>query len=69
LSENLAWGFDGGLIGFAVSGFFITVLYYPYLWVNLAMTTALHLSVARAVRAAKASARASGSQPTFANPG
>jgi O-antigen ligase len=53
LSEQLAWGFDGGLVGYLVSGFFVTVLYYPYLWVNLGMTVALHLSVARAVRAAQ----------------
>jgi hypothetical protein len=24
-----------------VSGFFVTVLYYPYFWINLAMTVAL----------------------------
>lgn len=53
LSWHLGWGFDGALIGFVTSGFFVTVLYYPYLWVNLAMTVALHLSVARAVRAAR----------------
>ena len=51
LSEQLGWGFDGALVGYATSGFFVTVLYYPYLWVNLAMTAALHLSVARASRA------------------
>lgn len=53
LSHQLAWGFDGGLVGYLVSGFFVTVLYYPYLWVNLGMTVALHLSVARALRAAQ----------------
>ena len=25
-----------------VSGFFVTVLYYPYFWINLAMTVALN---------------------------
>jgi len=53
LSEQLAWGFDGGLVGYLVSGFFVTVLYYPYLWVNLGMSVALHLSTARAVRATR----------------
>jgi O-antigen ligase len=53
LSHQLAWGFDGGLVGYLVSGFFVTVLYYPYLWVNLGMAVALHLSVARAHRAAQ----------------
>ncbi len=53
LAEQLGWGFDGALIGYLVSGFFVTVLYYPFLWVNLGMTVALHLSVARTVRAAR----------------
>lgn len=55
LLQQVAWGLDGGVIGFVVSGFFVTVLYYPYLWVNLAMTVATHLSVSRAVKAMRAS--------------
>ncbi|MFH1763282.1 MAG: O-antigen ligase family protein [Gemmatimonadota bacterium] len=39
-----ALGLDGALFGFLGSGFFITVLYYPYFWINLAMTVALHLA-------------------------
>lgn len=35
-------GLDAALIGFLVSGFFVTVLYYPYFWINFAMTTALY---------------------------
>jgi putative inorganic carbon (HCO3(-)) transporter len=42
LTYHLAIGFDGALIGFMVSGFFVTVLYYPYFWINLAMTVALN---------------------------
>ena len=38
----MAWGLDGALLGYIGSGFFITVLFYPYLWFNLAMTVALH---------------------------
>jgi putative inorganic carbon (hco3(-)) transporter len=38
----MAHGLDGALIGFVASGFFVTVLYYPYFWVNFAMTVALH---------------------------
>lgn len=53
LAEQLGWGFDGALIGYMVSGFFVTVLYYPFLWVNLGMTAAVHLSVARTLRAAR----------------
>ncbi len=37
----LAYGLDGALIGFAVSGSFVSVLYYPYLWMNTAMVMAL----------------------------
>lgn len=47
----MALGLDAALIGFMVSGFFVTVLYYPFLWFNLAMTSALH---AAAVAKAKA---------------
>lgn len=36
-----AFGLDGALIGYLVSGFFVTVLFYPYFWVNLAFTIAL----------------------------
>jgi O-antigen ligase len=41
LTYNIANGLDGALIGYMVSGFFVTVLYYPYFWINLAMTVAL----------------------------
>jgi putative inorganic carbon (HCO3(-)) transporter len=39
---RMALGLDASLIGFLVSGFFVTVLYYPYFWINLAMTVSLH---------------------------
>lgn len=38
----MARGLDGALIGYLVSGFFVTVLYYPYFWINLAMTVSLN---------------------------
>ena len=38
----MAHGLDGALVGYLVSGFFVTVMYYPYFWVNLAMTVALN---------------------------
>lgn len=50
LSLQLARGLDGAMLGFLVSGSFVTVLYYPYLWVNLGLTTALHLTMRRTVR-------------------
>jgi O-antigen ligase len=38
----MAHGLDAALVGFLVSGFFVTVLYYPFFWINLAMTVALN---------------------------
>jgi O-antigen ligase len=38
----MAHGLDGALVGFLVSGFFVTVLYYPYFWINLSFTAALN---------------------------
>ncbi len=40
--SSMAHGLDAALVGYMVSGFFVTVLYYPYFWINLAMTVALH---------------------------
>ncbi|HEU5153256.1 MAG TPA: O-antigen ligase family protein [Gemmatimonadales bacterium] len=39
--HSMSLGLDGALVGYIGSGFFITVLFYPYLWFNLAMTAAL----------------------------
>lgn len=38
----MAHGLDGAMVGFVASGFFVTVLYYPFFWINLAMTVALN---------------------------
>ncbi|HEX6750637.1 MAG TPA: O-antigen ligase family protein [Longimicrobium sp.] len=40
--HDSAHGLDGALVGFLASGFFVTVLYYPFFWINLALTSALH---------------------------
>jgi O-antigen ligase len=37
----MAHGLDGAMIGFMISGSFVTVLYYPYLWMNIALILAL----------------------------
>lgn len=37
-----AYGLDAALIGFLVSGSFVSVLYYPYFWINLSFTVALN---------------------------
>lgn len=46
----MAHGLDGALVGFMASGFFTTVLYYPFFWINFAMTVALHNAVLHALR-------------------
>ncbi len=48
--HQMAHGLDGALIGFIGSGFFVTVLYYPFFWVNLAMTVALYVVAEAKVR-------------------
>lgn len=34
----VAHGFDSAMIGYLVAGSFVTVLYYPFFWINLAMS-------------------------------
>ena len=55
----MAFGLDGAMVGYLASGFFITVFYYPYFWINLAMTIALHSSMVRKAR----QTRRDGSRP------
>lgn len=38
----MTYGSDAALVGYLISGFFVTVLYYPYFWINLSMTVALN---------------------------
>ena len=41
----MSHGMDLGLVGFIASGFFVTVLFYPFIWIHLAMcSTTLYLS-------------------------
>ena len=37
----MAHSLDAAMMGFLASGFFVTVLYYPFFWINLSMTVAL----------------------------
>ena len=46
--EMMARGLDGAMIGFIASGFFVTVLYYPFLWFGLGLTSALHAAATNA---------------------
>lgn len=40
--EKMAHGLDCSLVGFLASGFFVTVLYYPYFWINFSLVVALN---------------------------
>jgi O-antigen ligase len=39
---NLTYGLDAGLIGYLIAGTFVTVLYYPFFWVQIAMIVMLN---------------------------
>jgi O-antigen ligase len=39
---DLSWGLDLALVGFLVSGAFLSVLYYPHMWVLLGLSAALY---------------------------
>lgn len=41
--RNMALGMDAALIGYLVCGAFVTVLYYPFFWINLSMSASLFL--------------------------
>lgn len=43
-------GLDAAMIGFLVSGSFVSVLFYPYFWINLAMTVSLNNIAAKQAR-------------------
>lgn len=47
LLRNISHGLDGGLVAFLIAGQFVTVLYYPYFWISLALIVALHEAVRR----------------------
>ena len=51
----MAYGLDGALVGYLTSGFFVTVLYYPYFWINLAMTVSLNVVARNRVAAIRQS--------------
>ena len=39
---NLSYGLDAGLIGYLVAGTFVTVLYYPFFWIQITMIVMLN---------------------------
>jgi O-antigen ligase len=48
---TMAYGIDGALVGFLTSGFFVSVLFYPYFWINLAMAVSLNVAARQKVQA------------------
>jgi len=40
--HNMAIAMDLSLLAYLVTGFFVTVFYYPYFWINLGMTVSLN---------------------------
>ena len=42
VTYHLAHGLDAGMIGFLISGSFVSVLFYPYFWIGMAFTVALN---------------------------
>ena len=42
LFYHLSFGLDAGLIGYLVAGTFVTVLYYPFFWVQITMIVTLN---------------------------
>jgi O-antigen ligase len=63
--RTMAHGIDAALVGFLVSGSFVTVLYYPYFWINLAMTVALHNAAINAMATTGPSHTPRGPAPAF----
>lgn len=43
--NTISYGFDASLVGFLISGSFVTVLYYPFFWIQCALTTCLYTSI------------------------
>lgn len=50
--RQMSLGLDAGMIGYIISAQFVTVLYYPYQWIALAMTVCLYNVVHRKMRPA-----------------
>ncbi len=50
--RTTALGLDAALAGSLVSGFFVTVLYYPFFWMNLALSVALYRATLNEVKRA-----------------
>lgn len=65
---QVAHGLDGALIGYMASGFFVTVLFYPYFWINLAMAVALNTAASNKARTASRAMAAAAIEPLAPTP-
>jgi putative inorganic carbon (HCO3(-)) transporter len=45
--REMSLGVDAGVIAFIVAGFFMAVAFYPFVWFQLGMAAALHVSASR----------------------
>jgi putative inorganic carbon (HCO3(-)) transporter len=64
----MTYGFDGALIGYLLSGFFVTVLFYPYFWVNMGFTMALALVARKSVSPRTGGGRSISPRPQASRP-
>jgi putative inorganic carbon (HCO3(-)) transporter len=49
--SGLSKGLDAGLWGFFIAGQFVTVGYYPFMWINLALAVSLkHITIQQSKR-------------------
>jgi O-antigen ligase len=46
---NMAQGLNICLVAYLVAGMFVTVFYYPYFWINLAMSVSLNIGTKKAL--------------------
>jgi O-antigen ligase len=60
--SQMAHALDIAMVGYLVGGLFVTVLYYPFFWINLAMTVALY-NAAESVALARRPAAPSAAPP------
>lgn len=51
--SHLSFGFNSALVGFLASGFFVTVLYYPYFWIHCALTNCLRTAAEKKFKVEK----------------
>jgi O-antigen ligase len=62
---RIAVGLDAALWGFLIAGQFVTVTYYPYLWINLALSVSLRNIAAREYGENKGVAERASVRPRF----